>query len=65
MADKHNNGKEWGLRILLTITALSVGFGISQLALAGQVRENTTKIEMLENTLNRLELKLDKVLGNN
>ena len=60
----HSNGsKEWAIRILLTITALAVGFGVSQIALAGQVRENTTKIESIEGRLIRIEGKLDKALG--
>lgn len=58
-----NGSKEWAIRVLLTLTALSIGFGISQIALAGQVRENTTKIDNMENTLERMERKLDKVLG--
>ena len=58
-----NNGTEWTIRVLLTLTALAVGFGVSQIALAGQVRENTTKIQGIENTLNRIEFKLDKALG--
>lgn len=58
-----NGGKEWAIRVLLTITALAVGFGVSQMALAGQVRENTTKIESIEGRLIRIEGKLDKVLG--
>lgn len=58
-----NGSKEWAIRVLLTLTALSIGFGISQIALAGQVRENTTKIDSIENTLERMERKLDKALG--
>ncbi len=58
-----NGNMEWAIRVLLTITALAVGFGVSQIALAGQVRENTTKIQGIEKTLNRIEYKLDKVLG--
>ena len=62
MAEK-NGSKEWTIRVLLTLMALSIGFGVSQIALAGQVRENTTKIENIESTLVRIELKLDKALG--
>lgn len=58
-----NGNMEWAIRVLLTITALAVGFGVSQIALAGQVRENTTKIEGIESTLSRMESKLDRALG--
>ena len=57
------NGKEWIIRVLLALTCLSIGFGISQLAMAGQVRENTTKIEGIEKCLERIEGKLDRALG--
>lgn len=57
------NGKEWIIRVLLALTCLSIGFGISQLAMAGQVRENTTKIEFIGKCLERIEHKLDKALG--
>lgn len=59
----NGNGKEWIIRVLLALTCLSIGFGISQLAMAGQVRENTTKIDTIESTLERMERKLDKALG--
>ena len=54
---------EWTIRVLLTFTALAIGFGVSQIALAGQVRENTTKISLIQKSLDRFELKLDKALG--
>ena len=58
-----NNSKEWIIKVLLVLLSLSIGFGISQLAIAGQVRENTTKISSIEKALDRIEMKLDKVLG--
>lgn len=62
-----NNGncgsKEWAIRILLTLSALSIGFGISQLALAGQVVKNTTNIDTMKASLSRMETKLDTALG--
>lgn len=63
MAQKDNNGKEWIIRVLLVLLSLSIGFGVSQLAVAGQVRENTTKISGIEDRLIRIESKLDKALG--
>lgn len=58
-----DNGKEWIIRVLLALTCLSIGFGISQLAMAGQVRENKTKIGGIEDRLIRIESKLDRALG--
>ena len=59
----NGNGKEWIIRVLLVLLSLSIGFGVSQLAVAGQVVENTTKINSIESTLERMERKLDKALG--
>ncbi len=59
----NGNSKEWIIRVLLVLMSLSIGFGVSQLAVAGQVRENTTKIDSIESTLERMERKLDKALG--
>lgn len=63
----NQNGKDWALRILIGVCLFLAGFVVNEVKgsqkMAGQVRENTTKIETIEKTLVRLEHKLDKVLG--
>jgi len=50
MSDRNgnSNNNEWFIRVLLTIAALAIGFGISQITLAGDVRENSTEIRSMK-----------------
>ena len=64
-----HSGKDWAIRILIGACFFFAGFAINEVRgsqeTVGQVRENTTKIESIETTLERMERKLDKALGIN
>ncbi len=62
-----SNGKDWAIRILIGACFFFAGFAINEVRgsqeTEKQVVENTTKINTIETTLERMERKLDKALG--
>ena len=62
MAENNNKTYQVIITILVALLMFSMGFGASQLTMASDVVRNTTRLDNIEKSVEKLVISLDKLI---